>query len=131
MKADVMAAASPAYDIDAIRRDFPILSKEVYGKPLVYLDNGASAQKPRAMLDAIRELLALGDDPGRPCAEVDRIAQRQLGEVGRRIARLEALRRELGRMLDECGGGRAAECRVLEVLRDHSECLTDHERIGA
>ena len=82
-------------------------------------------------LDAIRELLALGDDPGRPCAEVDRIAQRQLGEVGRRIARLEALRRELGRMLDECGGGRAAECRVLEVLRDHSECLTDHERIGA
>ena len=42
MKADVMAAASPAYDIDAIRRDFPILSKEVYGKPLVYLDNGAN-----------------------------------------------------------------------------------------
>lgn len=55
MKADVMAAASPAYDIDAIRRDFPILSKEVYGKPLVYLDNGASAQKPRAMLDAIQK----------------------------------------------------------------------------
>ncbi|MCD1642361.1 cysteine desulfurase [Aurantimonas coralicida] len=50
-----MAAASPAYDIDAIRRDFPILSKEVYGKPLVYLDNGASAQKPRAMLDAIQK----------------------------------------------------------------------------
>ena len=43
------------YDVDAVRRDFPILSKEVYGKPLVYLDNGASAQKPRAMLDAIRK----------------------------------------------------------------------------
>ena len=53
MKADVMAAASPAYDIDAIRRDFPILSKEVYGKPLVYLDNGASAQKPQVVIDAI------------------------------------------------------------------------------
>ena len=41
------------YDVEAIRADFPILSREVYGKPLVYLDNGASAQKPRAVLDAI------------------------------------------------------------------------------
>ena len=41
------------YDVEAIRRDFPILSREVYGKPLVYLDNGASAQKPQAVLDAI------------------------------------------------------------------------------
>ena len=36
-----------ALDVAAIRRDFPILSREVYGKPLVYLDNAASAQKPR------------------------------------------------------------------------------------
>ncbi len=42
-----------AYDVEAIRRDFPILSREVYGKPLVYLDNGASAQKPRAVIDAV------------------------------------------------------------------------------
>jgi len=48
-------ASSTVYDVDAIRRDFPILSKEVYGKPLVYLDNGASAQKPRAMLDAVQK----------------------------------------------------------------------------
>ena len=41
------------YDVQAIRRDFPILSRTVYGKPLVYLDNGASAQKPQAMLDAV------------------------------------------------------------------------------
>ncbi|MEL7429182.1 MAG: aminotransferase class V-fold PLP-dependent enzyme, partial [Pseudomonadota bacterium] len=41
------------YDIDAIRADFPILSREVYGKPLVYLDNGASAQKPKAVIDAV------------------------------------------------------------------------------
>lgn len=41
------------YDVEAIRRDFPILSREIYGKPLVYLDNGASAQKPQAVLDAI------------------------------------------------------------------------------
>ncbi len=46
--------SSASYDVEAIRRDFPILSREVYGKPLVYLDNGASAQKPRAVLDAIQ-----------------------------------------------------------------------------
>ncbi|MDY8110623.1 cysteine desulfurase [Fulvimarina sp. 2208YS6-2-32] len=41
------------YDVEAIRRDFPILSKDVYGKPLVYLDNGASAQKPRQVIERI------------------------------------------------------------------------------
>ncbi len=43
------------YDVDAIRRDFPILAREVNGKPLVYLDNGASAQKPSAVIDAITQ----------------------------------------------------------------------------
>jgi cysteine desulfurase/selenocysteine lyase len=42
-----------AYDVARIRADFPILSREVYGRPLVYLDNAASAQKPRPVLDAI------------------------------------------------------------------------------
>ena len=42
------------YDVEAIRRDFPILAREVYGKPLVYLDNGASAQKPQVVLDAVQ-----------------------------------------------------------------------------
>ncbi len=41
------------YNIDKIRSDFPILSREVNGKPLVYLDNGASAQKPQVVIDAI------------------------------------------------------------------------------
>ena len=41
------------YDVEAIRRDFPILSREVHGKPLVYLDNGASAQKPQSVIDAV------------------------------------------------------------------------------
>ncbi|WP_420337538.1 cysteine desulfurase [Roseibium sp.] len=44
---------STAYDVEAIRKDFPILAREVYGKPLVYLDNGASAQKPQAVIDAV------------------------------------------------------------------------------
>lgn len=42
------------YDVEAIRKDFPILSREVYGKPLVYLDNGASAQKPQVVIDAVK-----------------------------------------------------------------------------
>ncbi len=41
------------YDVDAVRRDFPILSREVHGRPLVYLDNGASAQKPQVVIDAM------------------------------------------------------------------------------
>jgi cysteine desulfurase / selenocysteine lyase len=41
------------YDIDKVRADFPILAREVHGVPLVYLDNGASAQKPQAVIDAI------------------------------------------------------------------------------
>lgn len=47
------------YDVDAIRADFPILAREVYGKPLVYLDNGASAQKPQAVIDAMRRSMEL------------------------------------------------------------------------
>ena len=43
------------YDINKVREDFPILSREVYGKPLVYLDNGATTQKPLCVLDAMRE----------------------------------------------------------------------------
>jgi cysteine desulfurase/selenocysteine lyase len=44
------------YDVERIRADFPILFREVYGKPLVYLDNGASAQKPQAVIDAIEHV---------------------------------------------------------------------------
>lgn len=44
---------NPFYDVEAIRRDFPILARQVHGKPLVYLDSGASAQKPQVVIDAI------------------------------------------------------------------------------
>ena len=43
------------YDLQKIRADFPILSREVNGKPLVYLDNGASAQKPKVVIDAVTQ----------------------------------------------------------------------------
>jgi len=79
-------------------------------------------------LKAIRELLGLSDNPDRSCADVDHIAQRQLKEVEIRIDRLEALRKELKRMLTECSRDTVADCRVLEVLRDHAACLTDYEK---
>jgi len=46
------------YDVNTIRADFPILSREVNGKPLTYLDNGASAQKPKVVIDAITRAYA-------------------------------------------------------------------------
>ena len=45
-----------SFDIDKVRADFPILSTQVNGRPLVYLDNGASAQKPRQVIDAITRI---------------------------------------------------------------------------
>ncbi|WP_263770426.1 cysteine desulfurase [Propionivibrio soli] len=46
-----MIASNDRYDIARIRRDFPILDREVHGRPLVYLDNAATSQKPRAVID--------------------------------------------------------------------------------
>ena len=43
------------YDINKVREDFPILSRSIYGKPLVYLDNGATTQKPLCVLNAMHE----------------------------------------------------------------------------
>ena len=82
-------------------------------------------------LDAIRELLELSDHPQQSCADADSIARRQLKQVEQRLLRLQALQKELKRMIVECSGGRVADCRVLEVLRDHSECLTAHNDIGS
>jgi cysteine desulfurase/selenocysteine lyase len=49
------AVKDGSYDVARVRADFPILSREIYGKPLVYLDNAASAQKPAAVLDRMRK----------------------------------------------------------------------------
>ena len=82
-------------------------------------------------LDSIRELLDLSDNPSQSCVDADSIARRQLRQVEQRIKRLQALKKELKRMVAECDGESVAECKVLEVLRDHSECLTNHDEIGA
>jgi cysteine desulfurase/selenocysteine lyase len=49
----VAKTAPPQFDVEAVRRDFPILSQQVNGNPLVYLDNGASSQRPEAVLQAM------------------------------------------------------------------------------
>ncbi len=49
---DLRAMDAP-FDVEAIRADFPILSETVHGKPLTYLDNGASAQKPKQVIEAV------------------------------------------------------------------------------
>ncbi|MEE8142618.1 MAG: aminotransferase class V-fold PLP-dependent enzyme, partial [Planctomycetota bacterium] len=48
------SAALDAYDVESVRKDFPILQQEVYGKPLVYLDSAASAQKPRVVIEEMK-----------------------------------------------------------------------------
>ena len=79
-------------------------------------------------LEAVRELLSLSDDKDRSCAAADAIAKDHLVAVERRIARLNALKTELERMIEQCRGGSIADCRVIEVVADHSHghCLTDH-----
>lgn len=79
-------------------------------------------------LEAVRELLSLSDDRDRSCAAADAIAREHLTAVERRIARLNVLKAELERMIEQCRGGRIADCRVIEVVADHShaQCLTDH-----
>ena len=55
MRDAALADKSDMIDVERIRRDFPILGREVYGKPLVYLDNAATTQKPQCVIDAISE----------------------------------------------------------------------------
>ena len=58
----------------------------------------------------------------------DVVARRHLADIDDRIARLTGLRAEVQAMLDQCTGGQVRECRVIEVLADHGECLSDRHR---
>jgi DNA-binding transcriptional MerR regulator len=76
-------------------------------------------------VDDIRQLLDLTDQPDRPCQEVDAIAQRHLAEIESRIRRLNALKREVARMIKECAKGSVSECRIIDVLAHHEHCMHD------
>ncbi len=82
-------------------------------------------------LEAIRILLELSDDPNRSCEAADGIARVHLLEVKSRIASLNVLKAELERMIRQCRRGRVADCRVIKVLADHANCLSeDHHTMG-
>ncbi|MCB1384086.1 MAG: helix-turn-helix domain-containing protein [Notoacmeibacter sp.] len=76
-------------------------------------------------IESIRDLVALSGNPGAPCTDADRIAGAQLDDVRARIARLQALERELARIA-ACNGEHAGTCRVLQALSDHGLCNGDH-----
>lgn len=76
-------------------------------------------------IEAIRTLLDIAAHPERECAEVDRLAQSQLTSVDEKIRRLKRLKKELERMIQACGHGVVADCRVLEALGDHGQCLSE------
>ena len=67
-------------------------------------------------LEEVRHLLSLSDQKNRSCSSVDAIARTHLAEVDRKIADLRALRRELCSIIDQCGCGTIAECRIIEAL---------------
>lgn len=77
-------------------------------------------------IEAIRTLLTLQDNPSQPCATADTIAQARLADVVQRIRSLTALKAELELMVEGCRHGKVGECRVIEVLADHSQC--EHAR---
>ena len=58
MSSGIPSNATSIFDVAALRRDFPILQTTVHGKPLVYLDNAATSQKPQAVLDALARYYA-------------------------------------------------------------------------
>lgn len=84
------ASGAKSFDVDAVRRDFPILSRRIHGKPLVYLDSAATAQKPQVVIDALsrfysercsnvhRGVYLLSEEATAAYEEARRVAQRFL-----------------------------------------------------
>lgn len=109
-------------------------NQRLYGE--IHVDRLAFIRHSRELgfpLDAIRDLLELSDDPNRSCEQADRIARAHLREVETRIASLTVLKAELERMVQQCGRGRVADCRVIDVLANHAKCVTEdhHARTAA
>lgn len=77
-------------------------------------------------LDQIRQILSLTDNPNQPCDKVNAIAEKHLSDVIFKIKRLNDIRKELERMVYECSANKISECRIVEVLSDHSLCHSEH-----
>jgi len=77
-------------------------------------------------MDELRAMLRIAGHKDAPCGDIDALVRARLAEVERRIARLTALRTELGSMLASHRHGTVGECRVIEVLSDHEQCGHAH-----
>lgn len=77
-------------------------------------------------IEAIRQLLGMCDEPDQSCHEADSLARAHLADIDSKIARLQAMRDEVGRMISECAQDRICRCRVIEILANHDQCLHDH-----
>jgi DNA-binding transcriptional MerR regulator len=98
-----------------------------YGKPEVDRLNFIRHSRELGFeVEDIRELLDMAGKPQASCHTADSIARNHLSEIDRRIASLTALRSELSRMVEECHHGRICDCRIIEVLADHSQCTAEH-----
>ena len=79
------------------------------------------------ILDDIRELLKLSDQPNHTCAEVDQIARNHLETIQKKMAALATMEKEMQRMISQCQGEKVSECLIIEVLANHS--LDDVENL--
>lgn len=80
-------------------------------------------------LDQIREILSLSDQPSHGCQDVDDIARNHLLDVDSKIKRLQGMKKELKRMINQCNGDQIADCRIIEVLSDHHLCtVSEHKK---
>jgi cysteine desulfurase/selenocysteine lyase len=106
--AGMALAPAPDFDVERIRRDFPILQQQVHGKPLVYLDNAATSQKPLSVIDAERDFY-LHD-----CANI----HRGVHELSERATRkYEAVRTKVQRLIN------AREIHEIVFVRGTTEAL--------
>ncbi len=77
-------------------------------------------------IDAIRELIELGDRPNEPCAFADEIATQHLKSVQEKIRQLKKLEKELKRIVTGCDGDSVDTCYVIQSLASHELCAEDH-----
>lgn len=88
-----------------------------YGRPhLARLSFIRRARDLGFSLDQVRVLLSLAEDRDRSCEAVDAVAREHREEVDRKISDLQALRRELDGLINQCRHGRVSECRIIEAL---------------
>jgi DNA-binding transcriptional MerR regulator len=79
-------------------------------------------------VEDIRQLQALAERPSMPCDTAEEIARHHLQQVEAKMARLKLIRSELKRMIEACGGGSAADCRILDAIAREAPLVAKQDR---